>query len=366
MDQILKSIFLVEPYGSGSHLAWAEGYQRHGNDDVQLLTLPGRFWKWRMFGGTLTLAQQAVELASRIGPPDVVLASDMLDLPSFLGHAGNMLGSPKTVLYMHENQLTYPLSPTASDDLAYAYMNWSSMVRTDEVWFNSRFHLESVFEALPKFLKHFPDHRHVGLLDTVIEKSTVVPVGVEFEWLEETEKTKPPLIVWNQRWEYDKDPVRLFQALHRLADGGIEFRLAVCGENFRNVPIEFEESRDRLEAQIVQFGYAERDVYERLLLEASAVVSTAKHEFFGIGAVEAMAAGAVPVFPNDLSYPELIPTEVHDVTLYDSAEELDGLLSVALGDSSRNAEIRLRVVPAMRRFSWEAMAPVYDKRLRRL
>ena len=363
-DSVPQSILLVEPYGSGSHLAWAEGFERSSSHDVQLLTLPGRFWKWRMFGGTLTLAQQAVELASKVGPPDLVLASDMLDLPSFLGHAGNALGSPKTVLYMHENQLTYPLSPTARDDLAYAYMNWSSMVRADEVWFNSQFHLESVFEALPKFLKHFPDHRHVRLLDAVAAKSKVVPVGVDLEWIEGTEKSEPPLIIWNQRWEYDKDPVRLFQALHRLAEGDIDFRLAICGENFRNVPIEFEESRNRLEPQIIQYGYAERAEYEHLLLDASVVVSTAKHEFFGIGAVEAMAAGAVPVFPNDLSYPALIPTEIHNLTLYDSDEELDRLLSAALIDRTRNDEIRSYVEPAMQRFSWEVMTPVYDAKLR--
>ncbi|MFV1963302.1 MAG: DUF3524 domain-containing protein, partial [Acidimicrobiia bacterium] len=134
-----ESVFLVEPYGSGSHQAWAEGYQRHSSHDVHLLTLPGRFWKWRMFGGTLTLARRAIELVSQHGPPNVVLASDMLDLPSFLGHAGAVLGNPKTVLYMHENQLTYPISPTSRDDLAYAYLNWSSMVRADEVWFNSQF-----------------------------------------------------------------------------------------------------------------------------------------------------------------------------------------------------------------------------------
>jgi glycosyltransferase involved in cell wall biosynthesis len=154
--------------------------------------------------------------------------------------------------------------------------------------------------------------------------------------------------------------------LHRLVGRGIEFRLAVCGENFRNIPIEFEESRDRLSNHIVQYGYAERDVYESLLLEASVVVSTAKHEFFGVGAVEAMAAGAVPVFPNDLSYPGLIPTEAHDLTLYDSDVDLDRLLSAALTDRNRSVEIRSRIAPAMQGLSWDTMTTVYDEKLRSL
>jgi glycosyltransferase involved in cell wall biosynthesis len=354
---------LIEPYFSGSHRSWGEGYQRHSKHDIHLLTLPGRFWKWRMFGGSLTLGLEAAKLASEADPPEVLLVSDMLDLPSFLGHAGRALGDPRIVLYMHENQLTYPLSPTARDDLAYAYMNWSSMVRADEVWFNSRFHIDSVFEALPGFLRHFPDHRHSSLVADVAEKSRVMPVGVDLSWVTKSEKTDPPLIVWNQRWEYDKDPVRLFDALYRLAGTGAAFRLALCGENFRNVPEEFEVARERLAGPIVQYGHAERDVYEALLIDASIVPSTAKHEFFGVGAVEAMAAGAVPVFPRNLSYPELIPDQAHDQTLYESDEELDTLLSKAVQDRAHLESVARLIAPSMERFSWARMASVYDTAL---
>lgn len=359
----MSKVLLIEPYYSGSHQAWADGYQSHSRHEVDLLTLPGRFWKWRMFGGSLTLAQQAGELASQAGPPDVVLASDMLDLPSFLGHAGPAIGNPKTVVYMHENQLTYPLSPTARDDLAYAYLNWSSMVRADEVWFNSTFHLDAVFDALPKFLRHFPDHRHVGLLDRVGEKSTVMSVGVELGWLERADKPEPPLIMWNQRWEYDKDPVRFFEAMFRLADSGAGFRLAICGENFRNVPVEFDEARQRLETHLIHYGFAEQDEYRRLLNAASVLVSTAKHEFFGVAAVEAMAAGAVPILPRALSYPDLIPAEAQDDVLYESDDELDYLLHAAVDDSDRRERIRSVVAPAMSRFSWGVMAGSYDERI---
>jgi len=341
---------------SGSHQAWAEGYSQHSRHDVTLLSLPGRFWKWRMFGGSLSLGQQAADL----DPPDVVLVSDMVDLPSFLGHAGHGYGDVRTVLYMHENQLTYPLSPTARDDLAYAYMNWSSMVRADQVCFNSQFHLDSMFQALPKFLRHFPDHRHTNLVAEVEEKSIVMPVGVDLGWVGESEKPEPPLIIWNQRWEYDKDPVRLFGALRRLTEKGVEFRLALCGENFRNVPEEFDRARPQLEDHIVHYGFAELDLYRRLLLEASVVVSTAKHEFFGIAAVEAMAAGAMPVFPDRLSYPELVPHQVHAETLYTTDDDLDRLLLAAVTEADQRSGIRSIVAQAMRRFSWSKMGPLYD------
>ena len=312
-----------------------------------------------MFGGSLTLGRQAAGLE----PPDVLLASDMVDVAAFLGHAGPRFQNTRVVLYMHENQLTYPLSPTARDDLAYAYMNWSSMVRADAVWFNSQHHLEAVFQALPRFLRHFPDHRHTNLIDDVASKSTVMPVGVELNWIEEREKPDPPLIIWNQRWEYDKDPVRFFDALFRLSNNGAEFRVAICGENFRNVPEEFDEAKTRLADHLVHYGFADRAAYRSLLLDASVVVSTAKHEFFGIGAVEAMAAGAVPIFPGRLSYPELVPTRVHDDTLYSTDNDLDHLLGAALTDSELRKRIRSIVTPSMDRFSWSSLAPSYDKAL---
>ena len=355
----MTSVLLVEPYFAGSHRAWAEGYAGASRHSVEVLSLPGRFWKWRMFGGSLTLAHQTRE----VDVPDVVLASDMLDLAAFLGHCDPRFGSVRTVLYMHENQLTYPLSPTARDDLAYAYMNWSSMVRADEVWFNSQFHRDAVFEALPKFLRHFPDHRHTSLVDAVVAKSRVMPVGVDLSWADGSVKRDPPLVVWNQRWEYDKDPVRLFDALYRLAADGAGFEIALCGENFRNSPAEFEEAKSNLADQIVQFGYADLPTYRRLLNDSSVVVSTAKHEFFGVGAVEAMAAGAAPVFPSGLSYPELLPVSVHDRTLYRTDDDLDSLLAAAVSDKAHRTEITEIVREEMRRFSWAVVGPMYDEGL---
>ncbi|NHZ72438.1 MAG: DUF3524 domain-containing protein, partial [Aquificales bacterium] len=69
-------ITLVSPYHGGSHKAWAEGYQQHSTHEVSLLTLPDRFWKWRMHGGAVTLARRFVENGRF---PDLILATDMLD-----------------------------------------------------------------------------------------------------------------------------------------------------------------------------------------------------------------------------------------------------------------------------------------------
>lgn len=358
----MSRVLLVEPYFSGSHQAWAEGYARTAAHDVEPISLPGRFWKWRMFGGSLTLARKTSQLSE---PPDLILASDMLDLASFLGHAGLAPGV-RSILYMHENQLTYPLSPTARDDLAYAYMNWSSMVRADEVWFNSRFHLDSVFEALPKFLRHFPDHRHTPIVEETHAKSTVMPVGVDLSFVTDAEKPEPPLVIWNQRWEHDKNPQRMWDALVRLGRRGSEFQVAICGENFANTPEGFEEGRKMLGDRVVHYGYASRARYCQLLNDASVVLSTALHEFFGIAVVEAMAAGAVPVLPNGLSYPELVPKRLHAETLYNDDDRLDELLTKGVEDGDRRNRLAGEVAAAMERYDWGVVGRMYDEGINRL
>jgi len=78
-------ILLVEPYYTGSHRTWADGYRDHSRHEVTLVTHEGRFWKWRMQGGFLTLAEEVNAQVARIGPPDVLLASDMVHLAGLLG-----------------------------------------------------------------------------------------------------------------------------------------------------------------------------------------------------------------------------------------------------------------------------------------
>ena len=58
------NILLLSPYHSGSHRAWVDGWLTHTAHEVRVLSLPGRFWKWRMQGAAVTLAQQ---LPQRVG-----------------------------------------------------------------------------------------------------------------------------------------------------------------------------------------------------------------------------------------------------------------------------------------------------------
>lgn len=149
----------------------------------------------------------------------------------------------------------------------------------------------------------------------------------------------------------------MLRALYALADEGMRFRVALAGENFRVQPAEFEEARDRLGDRLIHYGYAASETdYARLLWDADVVLSTAIHEFFGVSIVEAIYCGCLPVLPNRLSYPELIPPELHGRCLYDDFAELLTRLRTALSGSSVPPEL----CQAIARFDWSAQAPVYD------
>jgi glycosyltransferase involved in cell wall biosynthesis len=359
------TIWLLNPYAAGSHRAWAEGYAASSAHRVRILSMAGYFWKWRMHGGALELAEQARGLLDQGERPDALLATSMTNLPAFLALLRRELGGVPALYYMHENQLTYPVPPGSKRDLTYGMMQHLSTLTADRVRFNSAYHLASWFDELPRLLKHFPDYTH---LETILEakaKSEVLPVGCDLGRLNKYahlgRREQPPLILWNQRWEYDKDPDKMLRAVYALADEGIPFRVALAGESFRMQPVEFEAARDRLGPRLVHYGYAESEAdYARLLWSADVVLSTAIHEFFGVSVVEAIYCGARPILPRRLSYPELLPEEWRDARLYDDLEGLLARLRSALtAGREESGELSAHVT----QYDWARLAPVYDAEL---
>ncbi len=366
-----RDVLLLSPYHGGSHEAWADGLRSSSNHNVELLTMPDRFWKWRMHGGALTIAREFLKLND---VPDCLIATDMLDLTTFLALTRRATFDLPTILYMHENQLTYPL-PDEPDqgpmrrqrgerDHHYGFINLASMQAADVVLFNSEYHKRELFNALPNFLKHFPDFNELGLLPSLTQKSRVIPVGVDLSSLSADSQNRdfrdPPLIIWNHRWEYDKDPGRFFDALYQMQILEIPFRLALCGRNYRRQPVEFAEAQERLSSYIIHSGYADKETYRRLLWEASIVVSTARHEFFGMSTIEAIHCQSFPILPMALSYPELIPTAFHSICLYHSQEELVSILKWALLNNGDAREMAADLSRAVSRYDWTHVAPLYD------
>jgi glycosyltransferase involved in cell wall biosynthesis len=357
-------VLLLVPYYGGSHRAWAEGYAEHSQHCIELVTLPARFWKWRMQGGAVTLAERVREIDS---VPDVVMATDMVNLPAFLALTRDVLADVPVAIYFHENQLTYPMPPGTKRDLTYSMVNWLSMLCADRVLFNSRYHLSDWFGALPNLLKHFPDYTQLDRIPEVRQRAEVLPVGcslARFDAVSALDRdTSFPLIVWNQRWEYDKDPETFFRVLDLIVSEGIEFQVVLAGSNVRQMPEEFEAARARLGERVIHYGRATAGRYGQLLRAADIVVSTAIHEFFGVAIVEAIYCGCFPLLPNRLAYPELLPEEHWAHCLYEGFEGLAAGLRWALAHPSARKSISADLQQAVSRFDWTVMAPQYDAAL---
>lgn len=358
----MKRLLILEPYYGGSHKHFLQGLQKHVGAQYVLLTLPARKWKMRMQLSAPWFIEQIQALPVEQRWFDTILCSTFVDvavLRALLARVRGWNQDAGICLYFHENQMTYPRRHVEPDGYQFASINFHSALVADKIAFNSAYNAETFLAGCRKYLKSASSEFNVmGIVDELQNKSSILFPGIDFQEIDGCRKTTPagaPVVVWNHRWEHDKNPDRFFQALEELERRGIEFRLILAGKSFLTVPDCFARIESRFAERILHFGYVPSyEDYIALLSQGDLVVSTALHEFYGIAVIEAVRAGCVPLLPNRLSYPELFDSQY----LYSEADFVDTFARALTANCRLGGEDAKRLTE---RFGWHRLAGAYSE-----
>ncbi|CAJ1078509.1 glycosyltransferase-like domain-containing protein 1 isoform X1 [Xyrichtys novacula] len=365
---VSRSLVCYGPFYGGSHKQLID-LLKENVTDAAVFTLPAKKWHWRARTAALYFSQNIPTCQSY----RVLFSSSVLNLCELVALRPD-LARLKKVLYFHENQLVYPVRKEQERDFQYGYNQVLSCLVADVVVFNSAFNMESFLSSISSFMKKIPDHRprdldllirpkcevlsfplqlpdvssflpehkilrtpgapsHVDDITRVQEE--LRPAGSDQDhqsrsdqdhqsrWDQDhqsrSDQLRPLHIVWPHRWSHDKDPELFFSTLIKLKEKKLQFHVSVLGETFTDVPEIFAEARRQLDSHVAHWGFLPaKDDFLKVLCAADVVVSTAKHEFFGVAMLEAVHCGCYPLCPKALVYPEIFPAEY----LYSTPEQL--------------------------------------------
>lgn len=342
------NIALIEPFYGGSHKQWCDGLINQIDAEVDLYSLPARFWKWRMIASSMQLSK---DFNNADKSYDLIIGSSLLDFGHFLSMTKNKIGNAKTIYYFHENQFSYPWSENDIDskndrNLNFALINLKSALASDLVLFNSKFHRDSFYTGAKSELKKIRDVNCLWALDEILHKSKVLPLALDLNRFNQykVDKVKSTL-VWNHRWEYDKGPEDLYQIMKMFKSNSVPMKYHIIGETFKNTLPIFDQIFSEFEDDIISFGYLDSfEEYAKCLWSSEYSLSTANHDFFGISVLEAIHCNCRPILPNRLAYPE------HFESHYPLYENLKDIPKILNSDSDIN----------IKNYDWENLKDLYQ------
>ncbi len=346
-------VLVLEPYYGGSHRSFLSGLSNLPFR-FEFMTLPARKWKWRMRLAAPYYARKLQESGQKF---DRILCSTFVDVAAFRGLAPSWVRETPLLTYFHENQFAYPVQSESERDYHFSLTNMTTALASDSLAFNSQYNLKSFLDGIEDLQKYSYDLKLDNPSEIINAKSSVLPPGIDFSEIDSVQRPErgtAPVILWNHRWEHDKNPEQFFEAIFKLDREGLDFKLVVLGESFKNHPPVFNEVRERLSQRLLHFGYVDSaNEYAKWLKQSDIAVSTSRHEFFGIAMIEAVRAGCRPLLPNRLSYPELFPEEF----LYDDKDFVIKLKELIIKRERFSSDKAMQLTSA---FSWDALMPSYE------
>ncbi len=384
----LRFLFLESFYG-GSHRAFADGLVRYSAHRIDLVTMPAARWRRRY----QTAAWELVERMDRCTAYDGIIATDLIDLADVRALMSEIGPVPPILLYMHESQTTYPPTTRRSPPRELLVIELKNVATADRILFNSHVHQNSFVAAIRDLTAGYtvdegqPTARRLTETADRAASAAVRYPGVNLPRPPRpvsreggsaggggpsvgggTRRDATPLILWNHRWEYDKEPALFFRVLDKLQTDGYRFGVVLLGEESDAMRPRFAQAAARLGERLLQCGFVQsRQQYQTWLERADLVVSTAIQENFGIAVCEAVCCGCIPILPRRLSYPELVPRKLHYACLYDDEAGLyRRLVEQLLLPPAQRRATAAAFQQAFRRFDWQALAPQFDQELDRL
>ncbi len=316
---------LLSAYDAGSHRAWRESlYGMLPQISWTTLTLPPRYFAWRVRGNSLSWAFK--HRAALTDNHDFLLCTSMTDLSALRGFVPS-LGQLPTIVYCHENQFAYPENPQTPQVNAVEpqMLSLYTALCADRLVFNSEWNRSSFLQGASTLLRKLPDEVPDGLPER-LARSVVLPVPLDASlWQPRPTSLEPDVlsIVWNHRWEFDQGPTLLLAIVDPLMQQRVRFRLHLLGQRFRQSPPEFGVLQTRLAHWHAETGISpghigyvdEQSAYRPLLAGSDVVLSTALHDFQGLALQEASALGCAALAPSRLVYPEyLAPAHLYQGT----------------------------------------------------
>jgi hypothetical protein len=159
-------------------------------------------------GGAITLSKEFLKKYNKEKKPDLIISTDMLDLSLFLSLTREITHNIKTIIYFHENQLTYPKNENEKNlhTSIYSFINFTSMLSSNKILFNSNFHFNDFTSNVKKILNQQRDNNEFETIEEIKKKSDILYVGVDLNILNEykilKKNFKEKIIIWNHRWFY--------------------------------------------------------------------------------------------------------------------------------------------------------------------
>jgi glycosyltransferase involved in cell wall biosynthesis len=314
---------LLSAYAAHSHVHWQQALLRMFPDwQWQVLSLPPRHFSWRVRGNPLywSIAERGL-LEQDYG---LLVATSMVDLATLRGLVPSLARIP-AIVYFHENQFDYPQHARQHSLLEAQMVSLYSALAADRIVFNSAYNRDGFLAGCRDLLQRLPDYVPAGVVAGLDAKASTLPVPIELPGEEAVlpwwpglladGDSRPLRLLWSGRFEHDKGGDGLLQLLLQLERSGLDYQLAMLGQQFRNAPPVFARIEQAFSHRLVQFGYLESPTqYRAILAAADVIVATATHEFQGLAVLEAVASGCLPAVPARLAYTEIYP----DKFCYDS------------------------------------------------